>query len=336
MFNIIVNIAIIIIAFILLILAVELLRKAVCRGKISREKVFKELQKRLDLSDDEREYIERMNRCSNNVEIENSGDVQILRSQRVKVINSPNAKIEDSDDVEIKDSEKAEVKKSPGAKIEKSVEAKAENSPGTEIVESQGAKATNSAGTKINNSHGAIVDQTREQTTNQDGQDATVGPEIPRHATSQDEEISPREEEFGVRTYRHYKVSKDFLLKVYEQNDGRLEFVDRYQLKWSTLRNKVAVIVGTGAAIISTIWNICTTVSANISSEDGNIDIMKTIGNTIPIIKPETIGLFGGIFILVILTFVMSLLVWGVGNDGFYDKIIKEILEENSEGGNAE
>lgn len=152
------------------------------------------------------------------------------------------------------------------------------------------------------------------------------------------------EEKFGKRTYRHYKVSKDFLLKVYEKNDGRLEFVDRYQLKWSALWNKATVIVGVGAAIISTIWNIYTTVSVN---KDGHIDIMKIIGNimkiigntisnVISIIKPETIGLFGGIFILVILTFLMSLLVWKVGNDGFYDKIIKEILEENSEGGNAE
>lgn len=239
MFNIIANIAIIIIlAVIILILAVKLLWNAVCRGKISREKVFKELQKRLDLSDD---------------------DVQNLRSQ---------------------------------------------------------------------------ADQTREQMTNQNRTDTR--PEALQNVISS----SPREEKFGKRTYRHYKVSKDFLLKVYEQNDGRLEFVDRYQLKWSTLRNKVAVIVGTGAATISTIWNICTIVSANISSEDGNIDIMKTIGNTIsniiPIIKPETIELFGGIFILVILIFVMSFLVWKVGNEGFYDKIIKEILEENSESGNAE
>ena len=84
------------------------------------------------------------------------------------------------------------------------------------------------------------------------------------------------EEKFGKRTYRHYKVSKDFLLKVYEKNDGRLEFVDRYQLKWSALWNKATVIVGVGAAIISTIWNIYTTVSAN---KDGHIDIMKIIGN---------------------------------------------------------
>ena len=148
------------------------------------------------------------------------------------------------------------------------------------------------------------------------------------------------EEKFGKRTYRHYKVSKDFLLKVYEKNDGRLEFVDRYQLKWSALWTKITSFVGVCAVIISTIWNIYTTVSANISSEDGNIDIMKTIGNTIsniiPNIAPEAIESLCGIFILVVLTFVMSFLVWKVGNEGFYDKIIKEILEENSESGNAE
>ncbi len=313
-------------------------------SKLSKQEVFKELQKKLDLSDDEREHIERMNRCSDNVEIENSGDVQILRSQRVKVINSPNVKIEDSDDVEIKDSEKAEVKKSPGARIEKSIEAKAENSPGAEIVKSQGAKATDSAGIKINNSHGAIVDQTREQTTNQNRPD-TESPNTRLAAPQNVTPPSPREEKFGNRTYRHYKVSKDFLLKVYEQNDGRLEFVDRYQLKWSALWNKATVIVGAGAVIISTSWNIWTTVcniwttvSANIHLKNGIIDITKTIENTISNINItwEAIKPLCGIFILVVLTFVMSLLVWKVRNDGFYDKIIKEILEENSEGRNAE
>ncbi len=291
--------------------------------KISEKKIFEELQKKLNLSDDEREHIERINRCSDNVEIENSGDVQILRSQRVKVINSPNAKIEDSDDVEIKDSEKAEVKKSPGAKIEKSIEAKAENSPGAEIVKSQGAKATNSAGIKINNSHGAIVDQTREQTTNQDGQDtgsSTIGLETPRHATSQGEEISPREEKFGKRTYRHYKVSKDFLLKVYEQNDGRLEFVDRYQLKRRDLGAKVtsiAGIVGVGTKLVDMIF-----------LKNFILSFLQSLNITLEIAS--------GAVILLILAIAMGLLIWRLGDNEFYDKIIKEILEENSRGGNTE
>ena len=149
---------------------------------------------------------------------------------------------------------------------------------------------------------------------------------------------SSNEEKFDKRKYRHYKVSKDFLLKAYEQNAGRLKFVDRYQLKWETLWAKVPVIVGAFAAIISTGWNIWTTVSENIHLKDGNIDITKAIENTISNtnITLEAIKSLCGIFVLVILTFVMSLLVWKMGNDGFYDKIIKEILEEKSRGGNAE
>ena len=152
---------------------------------------------------------------------------------------------------------------------------------------------------------------------------------------------SGNEEKFGKRTYRHYKVSKDFLLKAYEQNDGRLKFVDRYQLKWGALRTTAIGIVGAIAVTISNIKDILTTVDVgNIISISNIKDILTTedVGNIISIIPnvtPEAIESLCGIFILVVLTFAMSLLVWKMGNDGFYDKIIKEILEENSEGGNA-
>lgn len=144
-----------------------------------------------------------------------------------------------------------------------------------------------------------------------------------------------KEETFTSRTFQHYKVSKAFLLRVYSVDKEYLKFADQYQMRWNTMWTRLAtyvgaVVAGTTAGI-GFIQNVCPDVDISSSGKEIGTNLLESFGLTLGDVK-----MLIGLVVITIFIIALYTIRWRLGDDSFYDKIIKEILEENGESSAAE
>lgn len=140
---------------------------------------------------------------------------------------------------------------------------------------------------------------------------------------------------FTPQSCEHYKKSRKILSDVYSEAAGKecLKFVDHYQTKWSNVLNKMFASIGVGIGMIATIIDIIknSVVNAEVFNftdwgKEFGSNLIGALGLTLNDSK-AFIGLIAIYFLIILL----DIIIWKLGDDGFYDKIIKEILEENGE-----
>ena len=154
-----------------------------------------------------------------------------------------------------------------------------------------------------------------------------------------------KEKKFTSRTFQHYKVSRAFLLRVYSADKEYLKFADRYQMRWDNIRNRWAALIGSMVASITTIIAFFQNIYPNIAILNFVKNVLSKVSEyfnlfnlTLYDINLTLYDLKAFIALIIIygVIILLNIIVWKLGDDGFYDKIIKEILEENGESSAAE
>lgn len=300
---------------IIAVLSVLLLFKNLFQSTKSKDDVIKELGEILGLSETDRRRIaqttqhlhEAIIQDSEGSTITNSEGAEIRHSNNVTVTNSPGAIIERSND--------ATVENSVGAQVRLSIHATVTNSPSAEVEKSENAKVENVSGAKIQNSPRAKVTAAMEERAANGG-------------TEEQQTGNSPSETFPIGSYEHYKVSRDFLLQVYALNDRRLEFIDRYLPSYDIAH--IIAVVGTAGTIVTAVMSFFKNII-------NGIDIQQIVQQIVQFysISSGDGKWLCGIIIMGIFIFILCSLIWNLDHK-FYNKIIKEILEENGESSAAE